>query len=465
MRRQLYAASRSPLLRAVGQLQVARVVAAACGAVQLVLLTRVLSPTEFGVLGLVWATASLARHIFDSRSSALLVRYCARWSGPEDMARRRAVIGVATGLDVTATLLGAAVIAACAPWLARVVLHAPGSGHLLLLGAAILLAGTGAASANAVLAVTGNFRAMALTDTVGAVATLTLALPVILWFPAVETLLFVMVASSALQTGLRFGFAGRELRRAGLWSGSDDLRAFLSVRALEGQGSELRRFVAGTNALATLKLVKGNLPALYLGAVLSPAAAAPYLLAQRIIERTASLVDPVHHVTFPRFARQLAADDPAGARTTYLRSIALCSLMLLPVVVAFGVLGPWSVALFFGPQYADAYLVITVAVIGYAVGASFLTRTALLTAAGALRALNLAYLAGIAVQLALLIGLVGQVGTVGASWALLGFHLTTVVCTLPATLRVLRRSPPPTSADTADMSGAQSAVTAATGAP
>ncbi len=439
VRKHLRTVTGSGALRSIGMLQVARLVSAGCGAVTLLLLTRALTREEFGVLALVWSTASLARQVFDSRSSALLIRYCSRWSGPGEAPQRRSVIGLSAGLDAAATVLGAAVLVLGAPWLAGLVLHRPGQGGLLLLGALILLAGTGAAAANAVLALNGSFRAMAVADTSGAVATLALSLPAVLLAPSPETLLLATAGGALVQTALRWHLARRDLRRSGLWTSRRDLRGFLDWTPLAGSGRELRRYVFGTNVLATLKLVKGNLPALYLGIVLTPAGAAPYLLAQRIIERTGSVLDPIHHVTFPSFARTLAAGEPRRTRRTYLRTVALSFVVLAPVVLVFAVLSPWSVPFVFGPQYASAVWTVGVAVAGYAIGATFLTRTALLTAAGELRSLNGAYLAGIALQAVLLVVLVARYGSVGASFALVGFHLTTVGWTLPTVLRVLAR--------------------------
>ncbi len=422
------------LLVDVGKLQVAQIVAALCGVLQIVLITRALTPTDFGIWGLVISAATLARQVFSSRSNALLIRYHARFGALEQRRARRAVVGLALLLDLAATALGALLLVALATPLAAIVLHDPAHRPLVHLGALLLLCGLGNATATALLSVEQRFGAIATTDAVAAVVTLLLVAPITLLAPAVAYLLLAIAGATLLQTALRWMLAAR----GAVWADATGDRGWRALGALRPYAGELGRFVFGTNLLVTLKLIKGNVPGLFLGAALSPAHAGFYLLAQRIIDRMGAFIGPTQQVVFPRLSRALADGDRRAARRTYRGALGLNLLILLPFALVFAALGRWSVPFVFGAQYAAAVGVVQIVVLAFVVGSVLMVHVPLLTAAARLLVINAAYLAGIAVQLLLLLTLAPRYGSVGAAWALLSFHAVAVLITLPAVARTLR---------------------------
>lgn len=425
------------LIADVGKLQVAQIVAALCGVMQIVLITRALTPTDFGVWGLVISATALARQVFSSRSNALLIRYHARFGALEQRQARRAVVGLALLLDLAATALGALLLVALAAPLAAIVLHEPAHQPLVQLGALLLLCGLGNATAAALLSVEQRFGAIAITDAVSAVVTLLLVAPITILAPSVAALLLAIAGATLLQTAQRWMLA----TRGAVWTDAAKNRDWRALSALRPYAGELSRFVFGTNVLVTLKLIKGNVPGLFLGAALSPAQAGFYLLAQRIIDRMGAFIGPTQHVVFPRLSRALADGDWRAARRIYRDALGLNLLILLPFALVFAALGRWSVPFVFGAQYAAAVGVIQLVVLAFMVGSVLMVHVPLLTAAARLLVVNAAYLAGIAAQLVVLLALAPRFGSIGAAWALLSFHAVAVLVTLPAVARALR-SPP-----------------------
>jgi len=326
-------------------------------------------------------------------------------------------------------------------WAAERLLHSPAYQSLLHLGALTLIAALGSATATAILVTDRDFATIAMVEAVSPWLTLPFVLAVALVSPSVHSLLLAVAAGTALRTVICWSFALRGLRRQRLWI-QGGVGAFFRLGALRQDAREIAWFALGTNLLATLKLMEGSLPGLYLGVVLSPADAGFYLLAQRIIEKVGSFVTPTQQVAYPHLARLVVAGDREGMRRIYVHSLVLNFVVVLPFLVVFGVFSRWSVSFLFGAQYGPAGAVMAIALSAFAIGATFRAHTPLLMAAGRIGALNLAYVAGLIAEWLLLVWLVPGHGSVAAAWALMGFHLVSVAVTFPAVLGAMMSAAP-----------------------
>jgi O-antigen/teichoic acid export membrane protein len=416
-------------LGAMGALQTANLIGAAMGAINIVLISRWIGPTEFGVFSIIAGTAQVARQLCDSRSADLLVRFTptASAGAPSELG---ALTWMCALLDALATVAAMGLVWILGDVIARFVFHGA-SADLVRTGCLLLLASVGSATAYGLLAARGRFRTVAVCELATTGATLLLTMLVLPRSQTATTMVLVSAGATAVGTIARILAASHAIRRAH----GPALLTLSTLRAVPTMFARTWRFALGTNLFATTKLLRSGLPGLFVASMLSVHEAGFYYLGERIAAKVNVLLTPVHRVLFPALTRARHELDQRAIASAVQQAALMACVVGLPFIVVFGVAGRFTVPLVFGEAYRPGVVVVAMCVTGAAIGAGILAVTGpLMMSADRMALLNLTFLAASLVELITLAAGLPILGVTAAGLGVLGFYATASGTTLLATL-------------------------------
>jgi O-antigen/teichoic acid export membrane protein len=188
---------------------------------------------------------------------------------------------------------------------------------------------------------------------------------------------------------------------------------FQEVKDLLGYG----KYVLGTN-LSTM--FYKNIDKLSLGQLLGPAAFAVYDAAGRVTQMIETPSFSIAAVVFPKSAERMAAEGPQAVKELYERSVAAILAIILPFLLGVLLFAEPIIALFAGPQYADAAGVLRLTAF-FGLFLPFAVQFGTVLDSAGKPQVNLAYtLATALLNLVLSVVLIPRFGLFGAAYATLG---------------------------------------------
>ena len=172
-------------------------------------------------------------------------------------------------------------------------------------------------------------------------------------------------------------------------------------------------------AIGLAAVLRDRVDSLAIGRLLGPARLGVYAVGVEVaILPTSEIVDPICRACMPGFAATLRGGDMAALCDAYLRIVALVALLTLPAGIGISLIAGPVVALAFGPLWADAAPIITILGVAYTVTLFGNVSAALLHARAMLRSI-LALTVGAAVLRMVLLGaLIPPFGLAGAGLAI-----------------------------------------------
>lgn len=189
-------------------------------------------------------------------------------------------------------------------------------------------------------------------------------------------------------------------------------------------------------------VVRDRADSVILGRQLGPAALGVYTVAGEIaVLPTTEMVEPICRACMPGFAATLRTDDPRALELAYLRIIAIMGLLTLPAGIGISLIAGPLVALAFGPTWLEAAPIIAILGIAFTVTLAGNISGAMLSARTALRTLLAITLgAGIA-RIILLLALVPAFGLLGGAVAIAIAMVLEHFALVSSVLWMLRLSP------------------------
>jgi len=194
--------------------------------------------------------------------------------------------------------------------------------------------------------------------------------------------------------------------------------------------------------ISLASVMRDRADSIILGRQLGPAALGVYSVAGEVAALpTTEMVEPICRACMPGFAATLRTDDPHAVEHAYLRIIGLMALLTLPAGVGISLVSGPVVALAFGQAWLEAAPVMAILGIACSVAVAGNVSAAMLTARAALRTILAITLGAGVVRIALLLALVPPLGLLGgaiaAGIAIMLEHVALVGCVL----WILRLSP------------------------
>lgn len=325
--------------------------------IYLVLATRFLGPTEYGVLVLVHAYVTTVCGIVEFPSWQAIVRYGAEADREGDNHRLGRLLRFGAGVE----LAGGALAIVSAMALAQFVgphLGWPPKAMAFAQVYSFAVLGSVRSTPSGYLQLIGRFDLIGLHNLVQPIVRLGGALIVIAFGWGIKSFLVVWLlaalAEFAVLWAMGFWFAARRLG-ASLWNPqAGDV-------ALENPG--IWRFLIATNADVTLSELAGRIAPLIVGWIMGPASAGLFAVAQRATVIIAQPAQILGNTSYAELAHIVAGGGGGKPlRQTLAKVVGISLLAALPVVVIVAVFPAAIVGLLAGPAFAAASTLMVVLV-------------------------------------------------------------------------------------------------------
>jgi O-antigen/teichoic acid export membrane protein len=208
-----------------------------------------------------------------------------------------------------------------------------------------------------------------------------------------------------------------------------------------GAWRELVGVSAWSWVISMAAVIRDRADALVVGRVLGPAPLGIYSVSVEVaILPTTEVVDPICRACMPGFAESIRSGDSGQLQQSYLRIIGLMALLTLPAGIGTSLVAGPLVALAFGQGWVEAAPLISIVGIAATMTLMGNVSVALLVARAALRTVFVITATSAALRVALLLVLVPWFGLLGAAMAI-GFVLVLDQGALvAAVLRLLKLS-------------------------
>ena len=345
----LRSAVTSAMARNAGKLAVGGFLVLVLGLAQAVLVARALGPRDFGLAALILSFPPLVFTFFDAQAPEAVVKYMGQFMARGERRKALAVPKLAYAVDVALALVGFAIIAASASFVADHLLHTPRYASLLVLAAATQVVLAPADTSRAILSSFGRFSGVAWVQGGTAAVRFALIVALIGGGGGIGAFVLATCVGTALESLLLGWLASRALRvelGSGWWAGRwADLR---------GEVGEMGRFLVYTDLTSLVAVFIKQADIVILGLVAGPVQTGYYRLARSLAAPATSVIASLQTVLYPEVARLVAtADGPvlmARARRWWLLAgvpLAAVSLTVFPFV-------PQVIRLLSGPDFEGA---------------------------------------------------------------------------------------------------------------
>ena len=313
------------------------------------LVTRLLGPAGFGLLGVVIAFAATVNSIFSFRMSELVVRYGGEYLNKGEKDKASAVVKAASFTEGIVSLAAFIVVALTSGLAEKYFAKTPNVAWMFTVFAIGLLANFNTETSTGILQITDRIKLQGVINLVQSIFSSVLIVGA---YFLNGTLSFVLGAYLLGKTILGLGMfftAQVQLRKA---LGCDWWRIPFSALT---STRPLIRFALSSNISATIIKIFRESELIWIGLFLNTTAVGYYRVAYTIVYFLAIPADPLIAATFPEINR-LAVDHAWARLKSFLRKVTAFSFvynMALGLALVF--FGRWVILVYSGAEYVKAY--------------------------------------------------------------------------------------------------------------
>ena len=352
-----------PTLRRIiqnsGHLLSGNAVSAGLGALQGILVARLIGPGQWGLVATIMLFATDVNRLLSFRMNEVVVQRLGAALVNGKKAEGVVAVKAAMLTEAATSILAFLVLVALTPWAAVTFGKDLQTAPLFLLYGLILLGNITTESSTGVLQALRRFDIITRINIVQSLITASIVLYA---FLAQRGILEIMLAFSIGKTinGLSLTFFSlRQLRQS---LGADCWKTSLSSLP-DARG--MFRFMLSTNLNGTVYLFTRDIVLLILAALLSTTEVGYFKLAQSLINLIMLPLDPLIGPTYTEISRSVALKE-WGATRQLLRRVSLLTASLVFAVSAGLALTGWFLIPFvYGSEYAPVYPVLLILLVGY----------------------------------------------------------------------------------------------------
>ena len=348
------------VIRSSGSLLSTNTISLGLSVVQGALVTRLLGPAGFGLIGIVMFYASTVNSIFSFRMSELVVRYGGEYLGKGEKDKASAVMKAAGLGEGIVSLVAFLVVLFTAGLAEGYFAKTPGTAWMFTVYALGLLANFNVETSTGILQVTDRIKQQGVINLVQSIITTLIIAAAFFWNGTLPVVLGAFLLGKTI-LGLGMFIAaqlqlGRVLGR-GWWKTS--LSELTSTR-------ELIRFAVSSNISATIIKIFRESEILWVGFFLDTTAVGYYRVAYTLVHFLAIPADPLIATTFPEINR-LVVEKAWPSLRDFLRKVTTLSFAYNFVLgLGLVLLGRWIILLYSGERYLEAYPALVALTIGLA---------------------------------------------------------------------------------------------------
>lgn len=313
------------------------------------MVTRLLGPAGFGLLGVVMAFASTINSLFSFRMSELVVRYGGEYLNTDQKEKASAVIKAAAWTEGIVSLLAFIVVNLTANFAETYISKTSGTAWMFTIFALGLLANFNTETSTGILQITSRIKLQGTLNLTQAVFT-TLIIVGAFFFNGSITIVLIayLVGKSIIGLGM-FIAAQIQLRKA---LGNKWWRIPFSVIT---EAREMIFFAISSNISATIIKIFRESELIWVGFFLDTTAVGYYRVAYTIVHFLSIPADSLIATTFPEINR-LVVENAWGRLKDFLRKITTLSFAYnLALGLGLILFGRWVIRIYSGSEFLDAY--------------------------------------------------------------------------------------------------------------
>lgn len=338
------------VIRSSGALFSSNTINLGLSVLQGIMVTRLLGPAGFGLLGMVMAFASTVNSIFSFRMSELVVRYGGEYLGRGEKDKAAAVVKAAGFTEGIVSLLAFLVVLLAANLAETYLVKTQNTAWMFTIYALGLLANFNTETSTGILQITDRIKLQgAINLTQGIFTSLVIVGAYFLNGGIAVVLAAYLLGKSILGLGMFFA-AQIQLRKA---LGRGWRRAPFS--ALTSTRREIIRFAFSSNISATIIKIFRESELIWVGFFLDTTAVGYYRVAYTVVHFLAIPADPLISTTFPEINR-LVVEKTWQRLKDFLRKITTLSFAYnLALGLGLIFFGRRVILFYSGEAYLEAY--------------------------------------------------------------------------------------------------------------
>ncbi|MEW5871979.1 MAG: oligosaccharide flippase family protein [Chloroflexota bacterium] len=365
------------IVKNTGYLFSASGISAALSMLQGILVVRILSVADFGILGTITVFTSVINNLASFRMNELVIKYVGQYTENQDQARAAAVFKLAALVEMLASLVAFGLVWLLAPIGAQFFAKDITTTNLFIIYGLIVLANLISESSIGLLQIFDRFRRMAVLNVVQSLITLAvIALAYLFHGGLLEVLLAYAIGKAIGALGLTLA----ALHVATQHWGKDWWRA--PVRLLRPQAREVAHFAISTNISASLSLVTKDSELLWVSFFRSNLETGYYKLALALANLVQIPVNPMPQATYPELSREVARKNYANMRYILKQGSFIAGGYTLVVTLFLILLGQPLINYVYTPELLPAYPALVILSIGLLAANTFYWRRVALLAFG-----------------------------------------------------------------------------------
>lgn len=387
------------------------------GAIQGILIARVLGVNEYGILGLITTYALFINQLVDSRVWETVIKFVAQFRSEGDSAKAAAVIKLSYLIDIcTGTISFVLVLLTASLAAAIIVKDASMTQAIQLFGLSVLLT-IPRDTSSAVLRINNRFRWLAYYNGTEAILRFVGIIMILINNGGITQILIVYLAASAFGTVTLLTMVYMIRQEAGITKITT-----ISLRILKPHKQEIAHFIVATNVSSILRLIR-NSDLLLLGYLFTPTEVSYYRIARQLTNFMNLPLNPVFNASFPEFAYLWHTKQFQTLKQAVKRIIQLAFTISASIGIIFFVFGQSILVLTVTENFLPALPVFQWLIIGTMFAVTTSSLHPLLLAAGKANKITWASTGGLLVQISLILSLASSFNIVAAGIAYLSFYL------------------------------------------
>ena len=396
-------------------------IALALSVLQGALVTRLLGPSGYGLIGVIMAYASTVNSIFSFRMGEVVVKYGGAYLEQGEKSKASALLKAASLTEAVVSLLAFFAVVLTANLAEMYNAKTAGTAWMFIVFAIGLLANFNTETSTGILQVTNRIKLQGTVNLLQSIVTTIVIVAAFLTHGTLQSILFAYLLSKTI-LGLGMFFAAQiQLHRvlgSGWWRESFSAIAERSERS---EWRELIRFAFSSNVSATIIKIFRESELLWVAFFLTPEAAGYYKLAYTLVSFLSIVTDPLIASTFPEINR-LVVQSAWTRLKDFLRKVTSLSFAYnFAIAIGFVLLGQWMIRIYSNDTFLPAYPAMIALVVGLAFNYTLFWNRPLLLSLGLPEyPIKVTLIVGI-IKIALAFVLVPRFGIVAAG-ALLSFY-------------------------------------------
>jgi O-antigen/teichoic acid export membrane protein len=358
--------------RDVGALTIANFISAALNLTQGILVARWLEPERYGVAGLAMLYPTFVYAVVDARAAVAAVKYFGEYRALGKRERALAICKLTYVADLAVACIAFLIVIIGAPAAARLLVHDPQIGGLIILYGAALLPRALVGTSNALLVALDRSPLIALIEVGSSALRMVLVIGLVLAGWEVMGVIWANAVAAAAM-GLIYGWVTwvliRRVYGASILAGR--------LNALTGERRQILEFFTYNNLNAFVTILLQHVDSILLGYFRGPTEVGYYRLAKNLSGVVEYVKVPLFSVSYAQLARIWSLGQRQAFRQ---RARELAQHIGIPLGLAVFIGAgsvPWVVPLLVGESYTPAIGATQILFVGAAVSIPFLWQRAI----------------------------------------------------------------------------------------